>query len=72
MVRGKAQAAHEFAEHFCGVIGTALHEKTKLVAANGVREVAVFLGMTGSARPSADEGLEHAGLHANAATSWKS
>jgi hypothetical protein len=63
---GKSQAADEFTQQLCGVIVEALHECTKPVAAEGMRKIVVFQGMTASARPCAAERGEGADSHANA------
>jgi hypothetical protein len=43
----------------------ALNETTELVAAEGVRDVVIFHGMTASTRPGASEGRERADAHAD-------
>jgi hypothetical protein len=63
---GKAHAADEFTQHFRSVVVVALHETTKLVAAEDVHDVVVFHRMTASACPGVAEGGEHADSHANA------
>jgi hypothetical protein len=52
--------------HFSGVIVAALYETTEPVAAEGVRDVVIFHGMTASTRPGASEGRERADAHADA------
>jgi hypothetical protein len=62
---GEAQAANKFSEHFSEVIMAALDETTEPVAAEDVRDVVAFHGMTPSARPGVAEGGERADAHAD-------
>jgi hypothetical protein len=63
---GEAQAANKFSEHFSGVIMAALYETAEPVAAEGVRDVVAFYGMTTSACPGVSEGGERADAQADA------
>jgi hypothetical protein len=53
-------------QNLCGIVVAALHESTKPVAAERIRDIVVFHGMTARARPCIAEGPERADSHANA------
>jgi hypothetical protein len=55
---GEAQAANKLSEHFSSVIVAALYETTSPVAAEGMRDVIAFHGMTASPRPGVSVGEE--------------